>query len=342
MRRGPFIVPAFIPHAGCPHHCIFCNQKTITGHGNAAPSPDHIHKNISRFLAFKDPRRGLVEVAFYGGNFLGLPVAYRNALLDKAQDFIYKGSVNSLRCSTRPDTVTISNLETLEPYSLTTVELGAQSMDNAVLCLCRRGHSAEDTCKAVALLKSRKIAVGIQIMPGLPGDTTASMLETGSRVASLEPDFVRIYPTVVVRDTALEKWFLSGRYEPLALHQAVETTKALWLLFKKHDIPVIRMGLQPSDSLLTPGNVVAGPFHPAFGHMVYSEVFFDLLVREFERHETLPKNVTLLVFPGDVPKVIGQYKTNIKRLIKRFRLDTIRVMADVSIPKDTAKMVQGP
>jgi hypothetical protein len=87
---------------------------------------------------------------------------------------------------------------------------------------------------------------------------------------------------------------------------------------------------------------VAGPFHPAFGHMVYSEVFFDLLVREFERHETLPKNVTLLVFPGDVPKVIGQYKTNIKRLIKRFRLDTIRVMADVSIQKDTAKMVQGP
>jgi len=342
MHGRPFIVPVFVPHAGCPHHCVFCNQKSITGHGDAMLSPGHVRDRITEFLGFKGPHRGLVEVAFYGGNFLAMPASYRKALMDEAQDFIRKGKVNSLRFSTRPDTVTISSLETLEPYSVGTIELGAQSMDNAILCLCQRGHRAEDTCKAVELLKSRGIVVGIQIMPGLPGDTTESILETGSKVASLEPDFVRIYPTVVVKDTVLEKWFLSGRYEPLALHQAVETAKALWLLFKKHNIPVIRMGLQPTDSLLAPGNVVAGPFHPAFGHLVYSEVFFDLAVRELERQQGLSKNVTLLVFPDDVPKVMGQNKANIKRLTKRFNLDTIHVVADVTVPENTVRVTQGP
>jgi len=175
-------------------------------------------------------------------------------------------------------------------------------------------------------------------MPGLPGDTAASILETGCKVAALRPDFVRIYPTVVVKDTVLESWFLSGRYEPLSLNQAVNTAKELFLLFQNHDIPVIRLGLQTTDSLLEPGNVVAGPFHPAFGHLVYSEVFFDLAVRELTGQKALPKMVTLLVYPDDVPKVVGQNKMNIKRLTKRFNLDAIRVMADSTVPENTVRV----
>jgi histone acetyltransferase (RNA polymerase elongator complex component) len=342
MDRRPFIVPVFVPHGGCPHHCVFCNQKSITGHGDATLSPGQVRNRISRFLEHKGSRRGLVEVAFYGGSFLALPATYQRALMDEAQDFIEKGRVNSLRFSTRPDTIAITSLDTLNPYSVGAIELGAQSMDNAVLSLCQRGHRAEDTCRAVALLKSRGFAVGIQIMPGLPGDTTQSIIETGRRVASLEPDFVRIYPTIVVKHTVLEKWFLSGRYEPLTLDQAVETSKTLWLLFEKHNIPVIRMGLQPNDSLLAPGNVVAGPFHPAFGHLVYSEVFFHLAVRELERQRGLSKKVTLAVFPNAVPKTVGQNKRNVERLAERFNLDAIRVMADATVPDNTVRVVGAP
>jgi histone acetyltransferase (RNA polymerase elongator complex component) len=338
MPRRPFIIPVFVPHAGCPHRCVFCNQKSITGHEEAILSPAALTERITEFLGLKGLRRGSVEVAFYGGNFLGLPTRESMALLDEAQNFVRQGKVDSLRFSTRPDTVSLSTIGTLDPYSVGTVELGAQSMDDAVLRLSRRGHTAEDTCRAVGLLKSKSLFVGIQIMPGLPGDTRDSILKTGFRVASLKPDFVRIYPTVVVKDTLLESWFLSGLYEPLSLGQAVKMTKELLLLFKKHNIPVVRMGLQATDSLLKPGNIVAGPFHPAFGHLVYSEFFLDLAIRAVEGQERLSKRIGFRVFPEDVPKLVGQNRENIKRLTSRFKLRDICVIADPQIPKNTVRI----
>ncbi len=338
MSRKPFIVPVFIPHIGCPHRCVFCNQKSITGSRNDRPSPDQIKEQISEFLGFKGDNRGRVEVAFYGGNFLGLNTSYRHSLLKQAQEFVNAGRIDSIRFSTRPDTISSTSLEELAPYTVGTVEIGLQSMDDKVLTMSRRGHSANATIRAVEILRNRGLNVGLQIMPGLPGDMLQSILETGNSVVKLKPDFVRIYPTVVIRDTVLEKWYNSGKFQPLSLDEAVDVTKRLYLLFEGQGISVIRIGLHAGSSLLEPGNIVAGPFHPAFGHLVHSAVFFDLAARKLETQNDIAKRVKLMVHPKDVSKAIGLKKENINRLIAQFGLEKLCVVSDRKIPRDTLKI----
>jgi histone acetyltransferase (RNA polymerase elongator complex component) len=341
LNRKPFIIPLFIPHMGCPHRCVFCNQTSITGQADGKLSLQQVRETISEFLGFKGRHRGPVEVAFYGGNFLGLPKPYSQSLLYEAQRFVEKGQVNSIRFSTRPDTVTQDALEPLAACTVRVVEVGAQSMDDTVLSLSRRGHTAEHTRDAVRLLQGHGLTVGLQIMPGLPGDNSESILETGRRVAELRPDFVRIYPTVVVKNTVLEKWYGSGRFKPLSLVDAVELTKRLYLLFKDRGISVIRMGLQATGSLLEPGALVAGPFHPAFGHLVHSAIFLDLAARELEMQEKLSKRVTLRVHPHDVPKLKGLKNHNTRRLIQRFHLEELQVLPDPAVPRNILRVRQG-
>ena len=340
MKFKPFIIPVFLPHMGCTHRCVFCNQTSITGHENGRLSLQQVRETISEFLGFKGRHRGPVEVAFYGGNFLGLPESYRQSLLNEAQGFVEKGQVNSIRFSTRPDTITTDGLKALAPYTVRVVEVGAQSMDETVLSLSRRGHTAEHTRKSVRLLKDRGLAVGLQIMPGLPGDTPESILETGRGVAELKPDVVRIYPTVVVRNTILEKWYQKGRFKPLSLADAVRLTKRLYLIFNAHGISVIRMGLQATGSLLEPGAVVAGPFHPAFGHLVHSALFLDLAARELKMQKRIPKRVALKVHPHDVPKLKGLKNHNINQLIRRFELEELQVLSDLTVPENTVRVAE--
>jgi histone acetyltransferase (RNA polymerase elongator complex component) len=317
---------------------VFCDQKAITGHDEGMVFPELVREKVIALLDHKGSHRGSVEVAFYGGNFLGLDEDYRKAVLDEAQALVREGKVDGIRFSTRPDPASLSHIGDLAAYAIGTIELGAQSMDDQILGLSRRGHSAEDTRRSVQILKSHGLSVGVQIMPGLPGDTTASILETGSQVATLSPDFVRIYPTVVVKGTVLEKWFHSGRYAPLTLDQAVEITKKLLLTFTKHNVTVIRMGLQASSSLLAPGHIVAGPFHPAFGHLVHSAVFRDLAVRQLEKKRGLSKKMELRVFSKDVSKLTGQNRDNLKRLAEQFNLQEIRVSGDSKMPRNTVQV----
>jgi histone acetyltransferase (RNA polymerase elongator complex component) len=338
MKARPFIIPIFIPNMGCPYRCVFCDQTAITGQQDRRLSPRLVRERISEFLSLKTKHRGTTEVAFYGGNFLGLPKSYRQSLLEEAQKFLEKGRVEGIRFSTRPDTVTDNTLETLRPYTVRVVEVGAQSMDDTVLFLSRRGHTAEDTEDAVARLKAHGVGVGVQIMPGLPGDTLESILETGRKVADLNPDFVRIYPTIVVKNTVLDKWYRSGEFKPLSLTDAVEVTKRLYLLFQTHGISVIRMGLQTTGSLLEPGAVVAGPFHPAFGHLVHSAIFLDLAARELEMQETASKRITLSVHPDNVSRLKGLKNDNTKKLIQRFRLEELQVLPDPGIPQNALKV----
>ena len=336
----PFIIPLFIPHMGCPHRCVFCNQTSITGHEEERFLPQQIRRTISEFLGFKGRHRGPVEVAFYGGNFLGLSETYRESFLGEAQKFVEKGQVDGIRFSTRPDTISSEALTALGCHAVRVVEVGAQSMDDTVLSVSRRGHTAEDTRKSVRLLEDHGVRIGLQIMPGLPGDTSESILETGRRVAELKPDFVRIYPTVVVKDTVLEKWYGSGRFKPLSLTDAVELTKRLYLLFRARGISVIRMGLQATGSLLEPGAVVAGPFHPAFGHLVHSAIFLDLATRELKMQKTLSRRIALRVRPRDLPKLKGLRNQNMRRLIQQFNLEELQVLPDRAVPKNALRVAE--
>ena len=228
----PFIIPIFLPHSGCPHRCVFCDQSTITGQKIALPGPEQIRREIRTFLGYKKGARAPVQISFYGGNFLGQPEKLVRRQLDIASEFIASADVDTIRFSTRPDTIDPERLEWLSGHRVATVEIGAQSMDDTVLKKSNRGHTARDTENAMALLKAGGYETGLQMMPGLSGDTAAGTLETGRRVLALSPDIVRIYPAVVLAGSPLAAWFETGRYTPPPIDAAVELTARLYRLFE--------------------------------------------------------------------------------------------------------------
>ncbi len=258
------IVPIFIPFGGCAHQCVFCNQAGITG---APPLPqiDGIRVTVKEYLRTWNGD-GRKEVAFYGGSFTGLPVELQKSYLEAVQSFLKDGSIDGLRVSTRPDYITVETLKVLKQYSVDTVELGVQSMSAKVLKLSGRGHSVEDVVSAVKLLREGNFIVGLQMMPGLPGDTFNSVVDTAGGIAELKPDFVRVYPTLVIEDTPLKKVLDRGDYKPWTLDDMVDVCKEVSAIFKQKNIQVIRMGLQPTKDL--DASFVAGPYHHSFRQLV--------------------------------------------------------------------------
>ena len=333
-KHRPFIIPIFLPHAGCPHQCVFCNQVSITGTKHVAVNQNEIRTHIRRFLKYKSQGRKPVELAFFGGNFLGLEPQDLKSCLAVAKEFISRGVIDGIRFSTRPDTIDARRLDMLDDLPVSMVELGVQSMDDQVLALAERGHNAADSIRAVQALKRRKLGVAIQMMVGLPGDTEARSLATAHRIVALEPDCVRIYPTVVVENSGLARWFNQGKYHPLPLETAVTLVKKIYLIFKKEDIAVIRMGLQATEDLDNGSLVLAGPHHPAFGHMVYSEIFYDRAVREIESAGFTSDRLSIYVYPGCISRMRGLGNSNIKKLKEQFGFYSIDVRPDDSLGND--------
>jgi histone acetyltransferase (RNA polymerase elongator complex component) len=323
----PFIIPIFIPHDGCPHQCVFCNQYAITGETDPREDPGPLRGRIHQYLKYRGHRRDRTQIAFYGGNFLGLPRHRVSFYLDIAQECVASHGVDGIRFSTRPDSVTPERLGRIRGYPVETVELGVQSMDDAVLAMSRRGHTAEDSEMAVGRLRGAGYRVGAQMMVGLPGEDDMSFLESGRRVVELRPDFVRIYPTLVVARSPLASWYREGRYKPLSLEAAVFRTKSLFTLFQEHRIPVIRMGLQMSEDLSDRTTLVAGPHHPAFGDLVYSALFCEKIETGL-RETRLTKTVTIRVHPRDVSKARGHRNQNLRILTEKFSLRNIQIFSD--------------
>jgi len=328
----PFIIPVFLPHIGCPHKCVFCNQTAITGEKRKIPSPGEISLCINRFLDYKGEKRRRVQIAFYGGNFLGLKQDDIRYLLHEAAKFVTEGRVESIRFSTRPDSIDDERLDILKEFPVATIELGVQSMDDRVLAMSRRGHTAVDTEKAVCLLKERNYEIGIQMMVGLPGDDEAGALFTGRRIAEMKPDFVRIYPTVVLDGSLLADWYKKGEYVPLPLEQCVTLVKNLYLLFKKNRINVIRMGLQASEGLDKESTMLAGPYHPSFGALVYSEIFLDKAVSILESKKN--DRISIKVNPKNISKMRGLKNRNIEILKTKFHIRSIEIIPDMTLAED--------
>jgi len=206
------------------------------------------------------------EVAFYGGSFTGLDAPLQERLLGAVYPFIAAGEIDAVRVSTRPDMISRDGVELLKEYSVKTVELGVQSMDDGVLRQSGRGHSANDTVRAVGVLEQAGMATGLQMMPGLPGDRSETILATAGEMVRLGPAFVRIYPTLVVRGTPLETMYGRGDYRPWSLEAMRLVCVKVMSIFKEADIPVIRVGLQPTAEL--EASIVAGPYHPAFRQLL--------------------------------------------------------------------------
>lgn len=342
--RKPLIVPVFVPHAGCPHRCAFCNQATITGASAPSLDPSEIRLQISNFLdgCRKDSRPS--QVAFYGGNFLGLSPARITTLLSEAARFVAEKKIDGIRFSTRPDTIDPERLALLDGFPVETIEIGAQSMDDRVLEQSRRGHTAADTARAAGRVRESGYQLGLQIMVGLPGDGEDVSMETARRVAELRPDFVRIYPTVVAAGSLLADWFRDGKYSPWTLDRAVALTARMAGFFRENGIRVIRMGLQATEDLQPGDSILAGPWHPAFGHLVYSRMFLEkttaLAVSLLnEKGGNRLSEVVLRVHPKAESRLRGMKNENIRKLKERFGLEKITVQRDADLPEDRVEVI---
>jgi histone acetyltransferase (RNA polymerase elongator complex component) len=319
---SPLVIPIFIPHSGCPHQCAFCNQAIITHQEKSVPSPEEIDKTIDQYLGYRADR-SRVELAFFGGNFLGLPDREIVRLLEKIAPYIENHSIDGIRCSTRPDTITQQKLDLIADRGVCLVELGVQSMDDRVLNHSNRGHSRAHTCRAIDLLRAYKLQVGVQVMVGLPGDSREQLLASTRQVADLAPDVARIYPLMVLQGSLLARWYQEGRYTPLGLDQSVEMVKEMVKIFEQARVKVIRMGLQASEMMEDKSSVLAGPWHPAFGHLVLSALVYDQVCEKLENTGgSRPGNrrhpVCLSVHPRFESRLRGDKNSNLEKLARAY------------------------
>lgn len=318
MSKKNYIIPIFVPHKGCPHGCIFCNQKRITGQVNDLSSKD-IDNIIKNYLNTIDKSDANIEIAFFGGSFTAIPKEEQNLYLSVAKKYIEKGMVNSIRLSTRPDYINKEILRNLKKFGVSIVELGVQSLDDEVLRLCQRGHSEDDVINAVKLLKEERFTIGIQLMVGLPKDNEYKCLNTVKKVIELEPHIARIYPALVIKDTFMEEMFKSGVYVPLELCEAVSICKKMLIKLEDNGIKVIRIGLQPTDEMQFGKNIIAGPYHPAFRQLVESEIYKDMIEYLLNAIKTKnKKNIEISFNSKDYSNVIGQKKANVKYLRNKY------------------------
>lgn len=310
---GHSILPIFIPHAGCPNDCVFCNQRAISGQ-LSLPTPQDVFDEVTAALARLDASVA-PELAFYGGSFTAIPPEAQTGYLQAVQPFLADSHLSSVRVSTRPDAIDAETLRRLSAFGVQTIELGAQSMDDAVLRLARRGHTAGDTVRAAQLIQAAGFSLILQMMVGLPGDSPASVLATGRAIAALRPDGVRIYPVAVLRGTALAELAANGAYQPLALDDATEQCAELIALFSAAGIPIIRIGLNPSESLHA--DVLAGAYHPALGELCYARWYRKRMCALAE--PLMPtERLVFFVHPARLSVAAGQHRSNLAALRAQF------------------------
>lgn len=307
---GPLIIPFFIPHEGCPNDCSFCNQRIIAGQSEGLPSHQRIYETVKEWLA-RSPGRP-AEVAFYGGSFTMLPLDKQEYLLGSVKPLIKEQLVNSLRISTRPDALSPDILEFLKKHNVRTVEIGVQSLDDNVLKLAGRGHTAADSITAIKRTVSAGFVTGAQLLPFLPGDTLKSILDSAKRVIDAGARLIRVYPAIVLANTRLADLYKSGEWQPATVDDAVIASAVILNMASRSGVSVIRVGLQSDEGLVSGETILSGPWHPAFGQLVRGELYFAL-ARKLSCVTTEP--VTgIFCHPKRISDVAGHSRRNIERL----------------------------
>jgi len=324
--KKQLVIPVFIPHLGCPNDCTFCNQKSISGKSKM-PTKDEVIKIIENNLKSMKDEKLSKEIAFFGGSFTGIDTEKQKEYLEIANQYIKDKKVEGIRISTRPDYINKDILKMLKKYNVKTIELGVQSTNDYILKRCDRGHSFEDVKKASKLIRRYWFKLGHQMMVGLPESTKLDEIRTAKDLIKLKPKMVRIYPVLVIKGTKLERELEEGEYKPLTVMQAVERCKELLYLFNKKKIQVIRVGLQNTDEITDPNNkeseVIAGPYHPAFGQLVEDSVWYDSIVDKIKKINDKVKEVKVKVNFADMNNVIGHKKSNIKKIKETYDVDVV-------------------
>ncbi|MCH4166211.1 MAG: radical SAM protein [Megasphaera sp.] len=327
------IIPIFIPHIGCPHRCVFCNQWQITGH-HGIPSADDIQKAVISYTRGVQEKRHW-EIAFYGGSFTAVPAALQEKLLEPAQKALEAGLIQRIRCSTRPDCIDRTVMDRLDHYGVTIVELGVQSMDDAVLAKAKRGHTASQVEAATALLRSRGFIVGHQLMPGLPDEDWPSLEKTTAAICRLHPDIARIYPVAVLEHTELAQLYREGKYTPLTVQEGVRRAAYMKQAFIEAHIQVIRTGLQATADLDDDTQVLGGAYTPAMGEMTdalrYRKKIFAVL------DAVRPGYITISYNRKDTSRVRGYRKQTMHEAQKKYSFP-ICWREDNSLPAGTIRV----
>ena len=323
-------IPIFVPHKGCPHDCIFCNQRKITGQTTDTTKEDVnriTEENLSTFTG--DYR---AEIAFFGGSFTGIELSKQTELLEEAHKYILQGRVDALRCSTRPDYITEEIVSNLKKYGMGCIELGVQSTDEEVLKASKRGHSFEDVKKAAEIIKKHDIELGVQMMLGLPGDTFEKSIKTANDLISLKPSCVRIYPTLVVPDTALDVLYQKGLYTPMSVEDTVELLSIIIPMFERENITIIRVGLQTTDEINA--DTVSGPYHPAIKELTEGRIIQKCIEKNISPSA---EKITVYCHSSRVSQVIGHQKCNKKYFKEKYSL-TMEVITDNSLSRRELKI----
>lgn len=318
MSKGN--IALFIPFQGCPFHCIYCDQRQISGSEILTPQRAACEIRSAMDGRAEVPFDG--DIAFFGGTFTGLPRAEMTAYLQAAYPYVKSGRVRGIRLSTRPDFIDEKILSLLQQYGVCHIELGVQSMDDEVLRLSGRGYTAQTVWESARKILSFGFSLGMQMMPGLPGDTPQKSMATAHAFAEMGAEEVRVYPTLVLRNTALARLYDAGNYQPMTLEAAVSLCAALKTFFVQQHITLLKMGLH---STLSPNSVVAGPYHPAFGQLVNSRLCLDKMMAFCLENRCA--NGILRVLPNqyDVSDIVGQRGQNRIALEKKQKL-TLKII----------------
>ena len=333
--QSQYIIPIFVPHLGCPNDCVFCNQRSISGQKKQVTGAE-VKQTIKEYLETFKNEDAHKEVAFFGGSFTGIEPEKQEELLQAAYEYVENGEIDSIRVSTRPDYIDKTILKRLKKYKVKTIELGVQSSNDYILKQAKRGHTFEDVKKASKLIRRYGFDLGHQMMVGLPESTRIDELNTAKDLAKLKPKMIRIYPVLVIKNTELARMYQNGEYEPVTLEQAIETCKELYYFFEKKHITIIRMGLQNTDLISNPDNleseVLAGPYHEAFGQLVESRIWYDSIVNKIKQFNVKVKEVEIELNPRDVNHVIGHKKENINKLKELYEVDVKIIQNEKKIP----------
>lgn len=335
MSKSHYIIPIFVPHEGCPHDCVFCNQDSITGTSKKVDAA-YVESTVKEYLQTIKNGNATIEVSFFGGTFTAIKKEKQIELLTVAKKFKDENKIKFIRLSTRPDYIDDDILTNLKKYSVDIIELGVQSLNEEVLLKSGRGHTALDVEHASKLIRSYGFTLGHQIMIGLPGDDIHKDIDTAKKVIALKPDICRIYPALIIKDTAMEHMYINKKFRPYSLSEAVNISKIIYIMMIANEINVIRIGLQPTEEISEGHELVAGPFHPAFRELVegslYNDLLFDVIINKFSGNIVLNK-VLVKINPKDISKLYASSKSFFNDIKKQINEISVEVLQDVTIKR---------
>jgi len=317
----------FVPFAGCPNKCVFCNQVKITGKStfSVLEAKNTIEHQISTESNTE------TQIAFFGGSFTGIPRDLMISLLELAQSYVDANKASSIRISTRPDYINEEVLSILKKYSVKNIELGIQSMFDDVLSLCERGHTTLQSEKAAKMIIDHGFVFGGQMMCSLYGSTKEKDIMTAKKICALGAKETRIYPTVVLKDTKLFALYKSGQYSPPPLEEIIDTVSRIYEIFFENGVKVLRIGLCANEELLAEDESNCIGYHEAIGELALGEIYYrkeKALLLKAQNN----KNVSFTVPKNEMSKAVGHKGINKKRLIREFGLNEVRFFEDENLP----------